>query len=122
MGGGITAQQHVSLVRQVLQQYGHTPRVVEGGVGGGAFGQRVGLVPRAHPLQDGQQAGHAARVVEGDVGGGITGQQRVGLVLRARFPQAAQQLDHANRVVEGGVGGGPIHRADVCGGGSPEGC
>jgi hypothetical protein len=52
-------------------------------VGGGALGQRGGLLLRARLPQAGQQLGHSVRVVEGGVGGGITGQQRGGLLLRA---------------------------------------
>ena len=55
---------------QAVQQPGHGARVVEGDVGGGALGQRGGLLLRARLPQAVQQPGHGVRVVEGDVGGG----------------------------------------------------
>jgi hypothetical protein len=56
-----------------------------GGVGGGAFGQRGGLLRRARRQQAVQQAGHGTQVVEGDAGGEITVQQRGDLLRRAQL-------------------------------------
>lgn len=56
-----------------VQQPGHRVPVIEGGVGGGAPGQRGDLVAGTCLPQRAQQEGHGVRVAESGVGSGVAG-------------------------------------------------
>jgi hypothetical protein len=102
---------------QRVQQAGHGVRVVEGGVGGVAGGQRGGLVPRTRLPQRVQQAGHGVRVVEGGVGGGPAGGEVVGGVQPVQIadkPGSRSSVAVSNGVLAQ-LGGVPVEAA-VAGG------
>ena len=84
--------------RSTAQQHGHGARVAEGGVGGGALGQRGDLLLRARLPQPVQQAGHVERVVEGDVGGGPAR----GADVSAEVARRAAQVENSVVVAPGG--------------------